>query len=193
MNEDKIYFPEGRIYFPGNPWREGHPIREFYWDAEIRDYVWFQFHLKSEEYYLERDIKFDKNIEYESNWNSPIAWDNFNFCRISSIFGFDRGGFPVCPVKEYNIDYLDGLKIRVDPPPFDFENTEDLAFRAYVLGNDSVADHTIKFLKRKDSDHFDIMWKGKLALEDNGNYDYKYQFKAEIFDIQAPELKSIDV
>ena len=57
-----------RIYFKGNPWPEGHPVKEFKWSASIRDgYVWFDMHLESQDYYSERDIEDDEDTEYLSN------------------------------------------------------------------------------------------------------------------------------
>ncbi len=180
---------KSRIYFIGNPWPEGHPIKEFRWTAEIKENkVWFHFHLETENYYSERKIEDDEDVEYASDWEAPSAWGNFHSCKISSTFWHD-GGFPVCPVENYGLSYLDGLEISLESPP-DFENNceDKCAFHTYLLGHDFVSDHSIKFKRKTNSNHFDIFWSGKIALAYVGEDEFKYHFKSEIFDVEAPEI-----
>ncbi|MES2738619.1 MAG: hypothetical protein V4672_20045 [Verrucomicrobiota bacterium] len=177
---------ENRIWFAGNPWPEGHPLKAFEWTAEIREgIVWMMLHLESANYYSEREIG-DDEVNHRSDWEAPIAWGNYHSCRMSSTF-WHQGGFPVCPAELFSPDFLDGYEVIVDPLPESADTEfDDLAFHIYLLGHDAVAGHLIRFIRRGDSDHFDIVWNGKIALAYTGDYEYKHDFRALIFDIKAP-------
>ena len=183
---------ENRIYFKGNPWPDGHKIKNFSWITKIKDdEVWFHFTLESEDYYAEfdhyDDPDYDEDQDYESSWNAPGVWGNYHSCRISSNFWHD-GGFKVCNVKEYSAEYIDGLEITVDPDPESFEDFEDMAFHIYLLGHDAVGNHKIKFTRIGETDHFNIEWNGNIALAYVGDYDFDYEFKTFITDVKIPEL-----
>lgn len=177
---------ENRIWFPGNPWPEGHPLKEFAWTAEVRKgVVWFFLHLKTADYYSERDIE-DEDKDFDSSWEAPIVWGNYHSCTISSTDWHD-GGFPVCPLSEYSIESLDGYEAIVDPLPINPDGDwDDLAFHTYLLGHDSVAGHKIRFSRRIGTNEFDIHWEGKIALVYAGDYEYRYDFKALIYGVEAP-------
>jgi hypothetical protein len=114
----------GRIYFPGNPWPEGHKVKEFRWTTEIKgDDLWFHFHLETDKYHAERHIEDDESIEYPSDWKAPIVWGNYQSCIISSN-SWHFGGFKVCALKEYSLDMLDGLLLHLDPLPCDLEDPD---------------------------------------------------------------------
>lgn len=177
---------ENRIWFPGNPWPEGHPIEDFQWTAEVHDgVVWFYFHLETADYFSERPIQ-DEEDEDQTSWEAPIVWGNFHRCTISATY-WHKGGFPVCAEDQYSSEFLDGHEASVDPLPLDPDRyLDDLAFLTYTLGHDSVAGHQIKFSRRGASDRFDLHWKGKIALVYSGHYDYDYEFEARIFDVELP-------
>ncbi|MBK1832378.1 hypothetical protein JIN77_16690 [Verrucomicrobiaceae bacterium R5-34] len=187
MNENIV--EDDRIWFKGNPWPEGHPIKKFKWSSEVRDgVVWFHMHLESEDYYSERDLYDPEPTEHDSDWEAPIVWGNYHSCTISSS-KWHNGGFPVCSVEEYSLDYLDGHVAIVDPLPISSDaDLDELAFHTYLLGHDSVAGHSIRFVRRSGSDRFDIIWDGKIALVYAGDYDYRYNFNARISDVVAPDV-----
>jgi len=177
-----------RIRFTGNPWPEGHRIREFEWLASERDgQVWFDLHLKTEDYDAEREIHGDEEAEHASDWEAPAVWANFHACTLSSNRWHD-GGFAVGGVDEVSLESLDGMEVSVDSPPP--EDIEDNAFHVYLLGHDATAQHRIRFSRVPGTDRFNIHWVGKLALAYVGDYEYRYDFEAKIFDVKAPELPS---
>ena len=99
----------GRIFFNGNPWPEGHPIKKFELIArEINGDVWFAVELQSENYYSERNIDDDENTEYASDWEAPIVWGNFHRCSVSTD---ESQGFIVCALPGYNKEFLEGLNV----------------------------------------------------------------------------------
>jgi hypothetical protein len=179
----------GRIFFTGNPWPEGHAIKEFRWSAERRgSQIWFGFHLESARYYAERKIEDDESVEYPSDWEAPIVWGNFHSCTISSD-KWHPGGFPVCEAAEYGAERIDGLHAHVDSLPTDLEESyECRAFHIYLLGHDAVADHQIIFSRVTGTECFDILWEGKIALAYVGDYEPKYRFRAEIKGAKLPAV-----
>lgn len=180
--------PDNRIFFPGNPWPEGHPIKEFQWLASHRNgQVWFDLHLESQDYDAERAIDDNEGNEDTPDWEAPVLWKNFHACTLSSNFWHD-GGFAVGKIGKVSLETIDGMEAVVDDPaPKDLE---DNAFCVYLLGHDAAAHHRIKFSRIPDTDRFNIRWIGKLALAYVGKYEYEYEFEAKIFDVQAPQLKA---
>lgn len=177
-----------RIYFEDNPWPEGHPINTFEWTANVKDGdVWFDFHLKSAEYYAERDIDDDDDVDYESDWKAPCVWGNYHACTMSSNF-WHEGGFKVCTLEEFTPEFLDGLEIEVDMHPENAEDWDDLAFHIYLLGHDAVACHKIKFIRQGDSERFSINWAGRIAQAYVGDYEFKHRFALTVENQPLPTL-----
>ncbi len=177
-----------RIYFKDNPWTEGHSIKEFVWSARIEDSdVWFDMHLETEDYYSERDIEDDEDVEYPSDWAAPIAWGNYHSCMLSSN-NWHNGGFKVCSLNQYSPEYIDGLELSVDTDPESIEDWDELAFHIYLLGHDSVAKHKIKFERVGESKTFNIIWSGKISQAYIGDYEYKHDFSTIISGVQFPEV-----
>lgn len=178
----------GRIYFPGNPWPEGHPIKEFAWEARNKDgQVWFDLHLVTENYYSERGIEEpeDGDADYPSSWEAPGVWGNYHSCILSSTY-WGTGGFPVAESEHFNWEELDGYELFVDEPPP--EEVENNAFGIYLLGHDAVAQHRIKFTKSLNPECFDISWSGMVALAYVGDYEYKHEFVARIINVKIPSV-----
>lgn len=176
-----------RIYFKDNPWPEGHLLKEFIWSAEVRDGdVWFHFHLETADYYSERNIGYDEDVEYESDWEAPIAWNNYHSCTLSTN-EWHNGGFRVCSEEAFSEDLLDGLEIEVDINPEDIEDWGELAFHIYLLGHDAAAKHKIKFVRTEQS-MFDIEWTGKIAQAYVGDYEFNHDFSTKIKGVNIPCL-----
>ena len=177
----------GRIFFTGNPWPEGHVIDEFRWSAARRGAnIWFDLHLVTANYYAERDIEEDEDTDYETDWMSPGVWGNYGRCTISSS-KWHRGGFLACPASEYEARRIDGLRLAVDPSPIDLrESYETRAFHIYLLGHDSVADHELRFSRAQGSDLFNIDWRGRIALTYAGGYELEHDFRAAIAGVSLP-------
>lgn len=186
----------GRIHFPGNPWPEGHALTEFAWTARVVDgVVWCDLHLRSADYYAERDIELDEggDEDHGSSWETPGVWGNYHRCTLSSTFWDDDGGFAVCSVDMFTPTWLDGRTFEVDTIAggtlADVE-LDDLAFHIYLLGHDSVANHRIAFRRIGDSDRFDIAWSGDIALTYAGDDDLDHRFDARIDNVPFPTLPS---
>ena len=177
-----------RIYFKDNPWPEGHPIKEFKWSARDKgNDIWFDLHLKSEDYYSERDIEDDEEIEYPSDWAAPIVWGNYHACTLSSTH-WGNGGFKVCSVLEYSPEFIDGLEIEVDPKPQMIEDFDDFSFHIYLLGHDAVAKHRIKFERIGTSLKYRIIWSGKIAQAYVGDYEFKHDFSVTLDEVEMPQI-----
>jgi hypothetical protein len=187
---------DGRIHFSDNPWPEGHPIAEFAWTARNQNgQVWFDLHLRSADYYAERDIEDDEDAEYDSDWDAPGVWYNYHRCTLSSTFWSSDKGFEVCAASEYSPASLEGRAFAVDPVGTDMSEVDDLdelSFNIYLLGHDSVANHRIVFHRRGDSDLFDIEWSGDIALTYAGEDALAHRFEARIHGVLFPALASVN-
>lgn len=181
---------KNRIYFENNPWPEGHPIKAFEWEAKVKDGdVWFDFHLESDDYYSERDIEDDEDVEYESDWAAPIVWGNYHSCTLSTNY-WHEGGFKVCKASEYTPDFLDGYEVQIDMHPENIEERDDLAFHIYLLGHDAAACHKIKFIRNKENGKFSINWNGRIAQAYIGDYEFRHNFKAKINELNMPQIEN---
>ena len=181
--------PTDRIYFQANPWPEGHPIAEFAWTAKVVDgEVWFDLHLKSADYYAERDIDYeDEETQALSDWESPATWNNYHACTLSSTFWGNKG-FRICRIEQYKPEFLDGLEMLVDTHPEAIEDWDELAFHIYLLGHDAAAKHRIRFERIQGSQQFKIVWTGSIAAAYVGQYEFKHAFSASISSAQFPLL-----
>jgi hypothetical protein len=123
-----------RIFFPGNPWPEGHPIEEFRWTASVRNNaVWFDLHLRSEDYEAEREIEEPEEEgdedDFPSDWEAPGVWTNYHRCTLSSTQWPNYRGFAVCPLSAFSLERIDGFEACVDDAPP--EDPRDNAFHIY--------------------------------------------------------------
>lgn len=68
-----------KIYFIDNPYPNGHNIEEFSWSGRIDEYgsIYFDFHLKTENYYANDDENEEDEAEGLSDWDSKIVWGNY--------------------------------------------------------------------------------------------------------------------
>ena len=181
-----------RIYFKDNPWPEGHPIKEFVMSAKVVDGdVWINMHLKSADYYAERDIEDDEDLEYPSDWAAPIVWGNYHSCTLSSNY-WHEGGFKLCKKSEYTPEFLDGLELSVDDSPEDLDDFEELSFHIYLLGHDAVAKHKIRFERLNDTMQFKVVWTGKIAQAYVGDYEFNHDFSATVSATEFPTLQEND-
>jgi hypothetical protein len=189
---------QDRIFFTGNPWPEGHPVKEFRWTAAVRDgQVRFDLHLRSDDYEAEREIEDPEDPEeadethdggYIGDWQSVGVWTNYHRCTLSSTNWGAGDGLAVCAVADYSLEKLDGLEIVVDDPP-----PEDIAqdfFHLYLLGHDAAAAHRIRFDRIPGTDRFNITWTGKIALAYAGDNEYRYEFAAHLYGVEAPRLSA---
>lgn len=184
----------GRIHFPGNPWPEGHALAEFAWTTRVVDgVVWCDLHLRSANYYAERDIELVDDEEHAGSWEAPGAWGNYHRCTLSSTFWGEGGGFAVCPVAQFAPAWLDGRTFDVDRVAggtLDDIEDDDLAFHLYLLGHDSAANHHITFRRLGGGDRFDIVWTGEIALTYVGDYGLDHRFEARIASVPFPTPSS---
>ncbi len=170
----------GRIYFEGNPWAEGHALKELLWWAVVQPDrgLSFSLHLRSANYYAERDLAKAEGGEPRSSWQSPSVWANYHGCTLGSTYEWLVG----TDDKPLSFDGLDGHTLAVDEPGsagFDLEDDDTHSFEAYVLGHDSVADHRLRFDRASDGASWKLSWTGRIALSSGGDYELSHRFRAE--------------
>lgn len=175
----------GRITFPGNPWPKGHAIAEAAWTAELTlEGLRFHLHLVSANYDAGDRKGEDEDEELDSDWKSKVVWTNYHRCSLSSTKWGNAGFLVATPGKPIDIEKLAGVTFRVDPIkrasiPEDVE-LDELAFNIYLLGHDSVMDHTIAFTRRRGPSTYDVSWKARIALTYTGNMKLKHSLVATL-------------
>ncbi|MEL6753022.1 MAG: hypothetical protein AAFO57_03260 [Pseudomonadota bacterium] len=188
--------PSGRIWFPGNPWPDGHALKEVeLWGIlSGENHPWAEpglhLHLcvRSQDYdaemsEAERDAAYDGESEEidqgidRSSWQSYIVWGNYHACRIETNVGPRLGSNG----EPFDLAWLDGKHFALDPidPDAEFIDFDSQAFHCYILGHDAVAGHDLRFKASGAPGHFDINWTGKVALAYGGDEVYRYDFRAE--------------
>ncbi|AWK05025.1 hypothetical protein HYN56_12620 [Flavobacterium crocinum] len=177
-----------RIYFLGNPYPNGHALEEFEWSGRIEEdeSIWFDFHLKTENYYAEDDTNLndEEDEDAESDWDAKGVWENFHRCTMSSTFWGDNG--IKINTKSEKVSFNDLIKeaLLADTFPLDDDyDYDDVAFGIYLLGHDSCANHRIQITPTTPN-RFDIDWSGKIALTYVGNYEFKYDFKLHLENVE---------
>jgi len=176
----------GRIWFPGNPWPEGHELRVFGWAGRLSaEGISFDFSLESADYYDEDeepddeddDEELDDEDEEGPDWEARIAWENYHAASISSD-GAEGLGVPISTPLDPSA--LAGTTLVADPLPVDLDDHDQRAFWCYILGHDSVADHRFEFTREHLDGSFDLTWTGRIALTYVGDDELRYTFRAEL-------------
>ncbi|AXK34051.1 hypothetical protein DVA86_16675 [Streptomyces armeniacus] len=179
---------DDRIWFPGNPWPDGHRIARFEWGGRLDPDVGlrFTFELESADYDaddppgLEDDDGDDgDDDEWGSGFeSSKTAWRNFHRCGITPAMGFVVG----TPDEPLDFEGLPDRTFRVDRPEdvARLDDEDDLAFHIYLLGHDSVADHHIRFPAVHAPFEFGVEWAGRIALTYIGDEELRHTFQVRV-------------
>jgi hypothetical protein len=168
----------GRIYFPGNPWPEGHRITNFQWTGRVErsSGIWFDLHLQTEDYRAEGE----REERERGDWESPIVWNNYGSCTLSSTYwpgcayGFQAGSVKL-PLDWSGLEHRE---FAFDDDP------EDLGvprpFNIYLTGHDAVSAHRIKIKREPSVETYHFAWKGSIALAYAGDERFIHSFQAEV-------------
>lgn len=165
----------GRIFFPGNPWPEGHRIREFTWSGRLvpESGLWFDLELVSADYDEERE-----GDEGSGDWKATSVWGNYHACNLGS--GDGQGVRVGTRERPFDITTGGTTPLIADPPGVQREGYP--AFAIYLLGHDKVADHRIQFSPPIGGDVAlrSIEWRAKVALTYAGDDEYRHELLAHI-------------
>jgi len=102
----------GLITFEGNPYPNGHAIKDFEWFATQEDdgSIFFQLHLEAENYWESKPA----NDNEDSDWTSTIVWENYEHCIVSSV-QWGNGGFKVADsAASFDFDKVIDQTLAVD-------------------------------------------------------------------------------
>lgn len=166
-----------RIYFPGNPWPEGHGIAHLSWTGRIEpDGLYFDLDLRSANYYAEREVETDE--EEHDSWKSPVVWGNYHRCSLSSTkWGPDEGIFVANEDDPLDWSELSDWIFEVDKRTA-VDAHDHHAFHIYLLGHDSVLRHQFHFTEPRGRTHR-LHWKARVALTYVGQYDLKHRLEVD--------------
>jgi hypothetical protein len=193
---------EGRIFFPGNPWPNGHriiscdlvasinPLRGLYTeDAPYKGpALTLAIELKTAEY--DEEDPTDRDGIGADNWSSKISWNNYGSCWIGESGTSNTPGFVVSdgvtPFSFHEEEY----RFTVDPLPIDWNAfVATQAFGTYLLGHDDVADHDIHLHSRQPNGTYTLDWTGRIALTYAGDDEFTYQFQAHVTGVRFREIR----
>lgn len=175
---DQALEKSNRIFFPGNPWPQGHIITSLSWEAAFNPKTgfWFSLSLMSADYCAEdRDWREDEPYHNDA-WSSVSAWRNYGSCVIEAWWNDCRGFVGFAAGEKFDFASLANRSYHIDPCPRGL--WDENAFSLYLMGHDSVADHRIRFGPRQPDNRFSLDWSGKIALTYSIGEDYDYDFQA---------------
>ncbi len=170
----------GRIWFHGNPWPNGHALKELVWSGRIDadGQLWFDLHCVTVDYADEypESLK-TEDEEEDSSWKSRVVWLNYHATSLSSTKWDEDAGFlaastnhPMLFAKlSERVFTVDSLSKAAE------QDDDDFAFHIYCLGHDAVADHKIRFSPRSDGD-LDLVWTGLHANAYVGDHTFENRF-----------------
>ncbi|MBK9035417.1 MAG: hypothetical protein IPL61_29870 [Myxococcales bacterium] len=178
----------GRIWFPGNPWPDGHAIARFVWSGRLDDRgLWFDLHLESAAYDAADRAAGGDDDDDDGDWRARNVWTNYHRCTLSSTKWRSDGGFLVgTAAAPFDPGQLSGGEFRVDPLPtgramvedLDGDDDDDRPFNVYLLGHDTAADHRLRF--QPGPRGAQLSWTGRLALTYAGASEFRHTFSAEV-------------
>jgi hypothetical protein len=172
---------EGQDLVSGQPVADGHRIEELDWTGRLDDLgrLWFDLTLRTAAYDEAGSTAQADEPDDQPDWEAPIVWNNYHRCTISSTLWEDATGLlAATPGRPFLLADAKPTRLTADPLPMDDLDAEP-AFHVYLLGHDSVADHTIIFTGDGTGGH-SIDWSGRIALTYAGDETFSYEFRAEI-------------
>lgn len=184
---------KGRIWFPGNPWPDGHRIEEFGWTGRLDDLgrLWFDLTLRTAAYDEAGSTAQEDEPDDQPDWEAPIVWNNYHQCTISSTFWENATGLlAATPGRPFLLAGPKPTRLTADPLPIEDLDAEP-AFHVYLLGHDSVAGHTITFTADGTGGH-SIDWIGRIALTYAGDETFSYEFRAEIQEARLEHVTRLE-
>jgi hypothetical protein len=186
-----------KITFLENPWPNGHKIIEknftLFLDRGTEggedDFtiikpedagIYMRVSVYTEPYSASGDMrKLTKEQEDKlTEWQEKVLWNNYYQGRINCQLPVPIATLKQ-PVDLSNIANYTFYKDKVE----DMEEIEldDFSFFCYILGHDSVAGHNFKFVEKEDK--LDLLWTGKVARSYVADYEFKFDFEAQLFDL----------
>jgi hypothetical protein len=192
---------DGRIYFPGNPWPLGHRVVSCTFNASVCPAVgeytegypnpgpglMLELELTTADY--DEEDATDRDAEGDSDWTSKIVWNNYHSCTLGPSHSSQVQGIRVSDGTTPFVFDLPEYRFKVDPLPVDWTTfSQTSAFRTYLLGHDTVADHDIALHSRQPDGSYTLDWTGKIALTYFGDDEFKYDFHARVTGVKFNEI-----
>ncbi|GIG85127.1 hypothetical protein [Plantactinospora endophytica] len=198
---------QGRIWFPGNPWPDGHRVTEFAWTGRLdgTGRLWFDLMLESADYDADdedleeaedEDIDDDEDDDVE-DFLARNVWQNYHSCTLGSTWEDATGLVAATPGRPFRLAGPEPQRLTADPLPIADPHAAP-AFRIYLLGHDSVAEHQIEITPEPGGgERYRIGWQGRVALTYTGDSEFRYTFRADLRDVELghvdiPETLSVD-
>lgn len=107
--------------------------------------MWFDLTLKTADYDEEGEPAGYAEADGEADWGSPVVWQNYHRCSMSSTRWEDTTGLlAATPDRPLRFSNPQPATLTADALPI-VDLDADPAFHIYLLGHDSVAGHQVTF------------------------------------------------
>lgn len=198
---------EGRIWFEGNPWPQGHrlvscelvgvahPLRGA--DVELPAGVVagpalsLAIELASAPY-DEGDDPAERDAIGDDDWTFKIVWNNYGAATIAESASSQTPGFAVSDGRTPFIWDAPSHRFLVDRLPLTLPGFSDFftvqALGCYVLGHDAVADHDIHLHSRSPDGGYVLDWTGRLARAYAGIETFDHRFRVHATGVKLREI-----
>lgn len=178
----------GRMWFPGNPWPNGHRIDGFSWTGRLdgAGQLWFDLTVETADYDEAEPVQAG-----DDDWVAPSVWSNYHSCRLSSSWDDATGLVAATAESPFRFADARPQTLTADPLPVCDPDAAP-AFHVYLLGHDSVAGHSVRFTAVGDGS-FEVEWTGRVALTYAGDDEFRYQFRAHLSGVSLEHVAFPDV
>jgi len=186
----------GRIKFLGNPWPDGHPLKDFRLGVllhesrgDIPAKATLDLRFRSEDYCYPAtsDVELSNIQDKEApKWESINSWLSYGAAYATSIASHED--MVIADTKSgFDIECLNDFTRVIDPIPDtitdDDTKLEIPAFHSHILSWDDMADHHMTIKRNPNSGLYDVYWKGKCDRSEIGNYRFQHEFEIEVSDV----------
>ena len=189
-----VFVMNGTIKFPGNPWPEGHPLKDFRLGIILHEpkgdlpaRATLDLRFRSEDYhypysYEEMSEASEAQPEDTSHWELIDTWLNYRAAYAMSIASHED--MVLADENDgFDLECLNDFTRVIDPIPeiiSDNDNNYDIpAFHSHILSWDDMADHHMKISRDPTSGLYNVFWKGKCGKTGVGNYKYQHEFELQ--------------
>jgi hypothetical protein len=193
---------DGRIFFPGNPWPQGHRVTSCEIIAAIDPHIGIytdearyegpglslSIELQTADY--DEDDPSDRDGIAHDDWSSKIAWNNYGSCSIGESQSSNTPGFCVSDgTAPFSFNH-DEYRFVVDPLPLNWDAfMVTRAFGIYLLGHDAIADINIHLHSRLPDGSYTLDWNGRIAQAYIGKTEFTHEFHAQITGVRFKEIR----
>lgn len=170
---------ENKIYFIGNPWPNGHLIKEGAGMSLFKNnnLIFVKLSLKSENYCLESE-----SFSRETDWECVDSWSNYCFANLNLCEELE-----VDCTKFASLLTKSEFLLKATSLPINYDDLDINRNHCYILGHDDVVGHKIKLIKLENN-NYNVEWSCEYVGTYFGNYEPSQNILIKLFNIEISIL-----